>query len=186
MKKLVLISLLFIASSIILVGVAQAKSYSSGSSMFSFFEGNGDKEFMISASGGSYTTSKVGDESISVLQVGGALAMEITDEVQAGAEIGFANVSGGGGTSTFDIMAFGVYNFDTPIKDAMYAKGGVGMFSVPKTATENETKFGFMAGIGRRFPVWDKIQYTPEARLFKKGDADPSIDIQFLNFSVIY
>lgn len=144
-------------------------------------------EFQTSYSGGSFTTSKVGTQSLTIINVNASYARLIKEKIQVGAEAGFNSTSGGAtSSSSFTAMGFGTYNFDESFQTSFYGKGGLGMFTVTSATGSNESKFGFMVGGGRRFPIWDRINYNPEVRLYKKGDADPNFEIQFLNLSILY
>lgn len=144
-------------------------------------------ELQTSYSGGSFSTSKVGTQSFTIININATYARLIKEKIQVGVEAGFNSTSGGAVSSTsFTAMGFGSYNFDENIQQSLYAKGGLGMFTVANASGGNDSKFGFMLGGGRRFPIWDRINYSPEVRLYKKGDFDPTFDVQFLNLSILF
>lgn len=144
-------------------------------------------EAQSSLSGGRYETSKAGDSSISTLEAKLSLAKLIQNNIQAGAELRMVNASGGPKSSSyFEVAAFGVYNFTSILKDTFYAKGGLGLFNTINTKGDNENKFGFFAGGGKRIPLWNQITYSPEARLWKVGDQDITFSIYFLNLSLFF
>lgn len=118
--------------------------------------------------------------------IGGNYLRTINANIQAGAQAQIQSVSGPSET-LLTLVALGVYNFDTTFKDAFFAQGGVGIYPVLKDDNSgHESKFGFMIGAGKRFPLWGNVNYIPSASLVKRGDVDFAFDIQFLNFSVMF
>lgn len=191
-SKIILSGLVLLA-----VGSAQAKTksspaaktttYTSTSSSDSFFSDWSDKELSLTGTSGSFESYKVGTSSVTEINVSAGLSTLVYEQVQAGAELSFASVSGGSTSrSGFGILAFGAYNFDYSLRESMYAKGGLGTFPVEDGKGGLENKFGFMVGGGKRIPLWEKVTYTPEARLMKIGDLDMQFKIQFLNFSYLF
>lgn len=111
----------------------------------------------------------------------------VTAEVQAGALAGIQSISGGNSETLLTLVAMGVYNFDTNFKQAFFVQGGLGIYPVLKeNAPGHESKFGFLVGGGKRFPLWGNVNYIPTASLVKKGDLDIGFDIEFLNFSIMF
>lgn len=157
-------------------------TYSSPSySTYSYSSSSYENEIQAGLTVGTYTSQ----DSISSLQVRGSYARLIQPQLQLGAEASLSSVSGSGASSsTFAGFGFANYNFDTDLTEAFYAKGGLGIFSISDNNGDNESKFGFMLGGGKRFPLWDRILYNPEVRLFKVGDLDPYFEILFLNLSI--
>jgi hypothetical protein len=137
---------------------------------------------------GGFSSTKVGTSTISTFALQGSYSRIIQDDIQIGAEVGFSSTSGGTkSTSAVNLAAFGNYNFDSDLKNAFYAKGGLGTFSVTNSSGDLESKFGFFAGAGKRMPLLDNaIVWNPEFRLFKKGDLDPSFEILLINVSVMF
>jgi opacity protein-like surface antigen len=109
-------------------------------------------------------------------QVGGEAAINILSEEYSGT---------GDSATTFKIVGVGVYNFDADLKNALYAKLGVGLYPVIDDG-DWETQFGFFLGGGKRFSWIGNVSYTPELRLTKAGDLDMAVDIYFLNFSLLW
>ena len=91
----------------------------------------------------------------------------------------------GDSATTFKLVGVGVYNFDLDMKNAIYAKAGVGLFPVID-GTDYKTQFGFFIGGGKRFSWLGNVSYAPEVRLTKAGDLDMAVDIYFLNFSFLW
>lgn len=141
-----------------------------------------------SIGGGSLLSEKAGGSSITLIEARGSYSrVYYRENMQLGGEVHFVSSSGGAkSTSSFEAGVFGNYNFDTVLDRALYAKVGLGTFTIINDKGDNENKFGFLAGIGKRFPIWDHVNYNPEARLYKKGDLDPSFEIAFLNVSLMW
>lgn len=114
------------------------------------------------------------------------------ENMQWGAEGGLRMLSkefsGTGESKTlFDISGLGVYNFERDLKNAPYAKGGIGLVSVLKDdGSDYETKLGLFVGVGKRFSWLNNVSYAPELRLVKRGDIDVAIQVEILNFSIYW
>lgn len=146
-----------------------------------------DFEIQSSLSGGKYETTKRGDTSYNSLEAKISLAKLIQNNIQAGGELRFVNESGGPNSSSyFEVAAFGVYNLTSILKDTFYVKGGLGLFNTINNKGDNENKFGFFAGGGKRIPLWNQITYSPEARIWKVGSQDITFSIYFLNLSLFF
>jgi hypothetical protein len=121
------------------------------------------------------------------ITVGGNYLRTINSNVQAGAQAQIQSLSGGNSETLLTLVALGVYNFDTTFKDAFFVQGGLGIYPVWKDdGSGHESKFGFMIGGGKRFPLWGNVNYIPSASLVKRGDLDIGFDVQFLNFSIMF
>lgn len=137
---------------------------------------------------GSLFSEKAGGSSITLIEARGSYSrVYYRENMQIGGEAHFVSSSGGAkSTSYVELGVFGNYNFDTVLDRSLYAKVGLGTFNTINDKGDNESKFGFLAGLGKRFPIWDHVNYNPEARLYKKGDLDPSFEIAFLNVSLMW
>jgi len=144
-----------------------------------------DWELQTMNTGGGISSFKAGGETNTVIEAGVAVTKVIRSNIQAGVEASFYNQSGGGGSSYFQILGIGVYNFDNNLKDSFFAKGGLGMLNVINDKFKNESKIGFMVGAGKRIPLMDKVAYTPEGRLIIV-DGGTRFQILALNFSLLY
>ena len=149
---------------------------------------NFEHEISTAFTGGAYTSAKVGTTTVSTLAAQASWVKFIRPKIQAGGEAAFTSMSGGAlSTSFFDVMGVVNYNLEDNTRESIYVKGGLGLFAVPNTTgTGYDSKFGFMAGAGKRFPLWERIQYSPEIRLVKKGDLDVAFNIYFINLSIMY
>lgn len=149
--------------------------------------GNPQHEVQVGLSPGTFQSTKVGNSSVTIIQARGSYARHLKQNWQVGGEGAFYSTSGGAKSqSYFEAFGFGNYNFDLDLKKSFYAKAGLGMFSVLNDKSDYESKFGFMVGAGKRFPLWDRVQYNPEFRLFKKGSQDPTFELQFLTISLMF
>lgn len=114
------------------------------------------------------------------------------DSIQWGAEGGLRmlskEASGTGDSETlFDIMGIGAYNFQSDLKNAIYAKAGIGLMSVLKDdGSDYENKLSLFVGAGKRFAWFGNVSYSPELRLVKRGDIDLAIQIDIVNFSLYW
>lgn len=161
-------------------------SSSLGATTMNSWSSEEDYEIQSGMSGGQYQTYKSASDTITRMDLQLSVAKLIKNNIQAGAEVHFNSTSGGGTSSYFEIVGFGVYNLTSLIKDTYYAKGGVGLFNTINDRRENESKFGFFVGGGKRIPLWNQITYSPEVRLFKKGSEDFTLSLYFLNVSLFF
>lgn len=126
----------------------------------------------------------------SVLDLSGSYLRFLQDGFQVGGEARIRSlskeVSGTGDSQTLlDIAAVGAYNFQSDLRNSVYAKAGIGIFSALKNdRSDYENKLGVFIGAGKRFDLFPAVTYTPELRLVKKGDIDVGIELALLNFSI--
>lgn len=147
----------------------------------------GIHELHISMTRGGLTSTKVGKDTMTLIEASAGYSRLIQPNIQAGGGVSFYSSSGGPrNQSYFDIYGMGTYNLSNDLKNAGYFRGAVGMFAVVNDKGDYESKLGFGIGGGKRFPLFDKLTYNPEARLMKKGDQDPGFEIMFLNFSLLF
>lgn len=173
---------------------SSGSNYYSGSSPYSSSVSFGSpNEIIMSLTGvstnGSMQSGKncKNCDSQTTTSIGANYLRTINANVQAGAQAQIQSYSGGRSETLLTLVALGVYNFDTTFKDAFFAQGGLGIYPVLKDdGSGYESKFGFMIGGGKRFPLWGNVNYIPSASLVKRGDIDFAFDIQFLNFSVMF
>lgn len=149
----------------------------------SYFAGF-EYELQTMLSSGGFHTYKQGSDTLTVIDAGVSLSKVIKNNIQAGGEVHIYNSSGGTSSSYLEFMGFGVYNFDTDLKQSVYAKAGVGMLNVVGTKG-NESKLGLMIGGGKRMLVLEKFTYNPEARI-TMVDGTTRIDILLLNFALLF
>lgn len=142
-------------------------------------------ELQTTLTGGGLESLKKGGETTTVISAGASITKVVRNNIQAGAEANFFNESGGGGSSYFEIMGVGLYNFDNNLKESLYAKAGLGMLNVINDKFKNESKVGFMIGGGKRISLADKIAYTPEVRIIVV-DGGTRFQVMALNFSLFH
>jgi len=142
-------------------------------------------ELQTMNTGGGISSFKAGGETNTVIEAAASVVKVIKSNIQAGVEAHFYNQSGTGGSSYFEVLGVGIYNFDNNLKDSFYAKAGLGMLNVINDKFKNESKVGFLVGAGKRIPLMDKVAYTPEGRLVVV-DGGTRFQIMALNFSLFY
>lgn len=170
---------------------SQDRTYASSGSM-TFGGGTFANEIQTNMSSGLFHSG----EQCADCDSGTAITAELSylrylkDNFQVGGEVGINILSEeysatNDSATTFKIVGVGVYNFDSDLKNALYAKAGVGLYPVIDEG-DYETQFGFFIGGGKRFSWIGNVSYAPEARLTKAGDLDMAVDIYFLNFSLLW
>lgn len=142
-------------------------------------------ELQTSFSGGGLKSFKSGGETMTEIDIQASVSKLIKNNIQVGGEVRLYNRSGGGSSSFLEVLGFGVYNIDSNLKQSLYAKGGLGLLNTVNDQGKNETKLGVMIGGGKRFPIMDKVTYTPEGRLYLVN-GDTVFQIMALNFSLLY
>lgn len=131
-------------------------------------------------------------DSVSDLTVGAGYLRTLDQNVQVGAEGSvrmLSKYSSGTGSSEtlIDIAGVGTWNFTPDFANAIFAKAGIGLYSVIKdNAGGYENKLGFFLGGGKRFQWMSNVSYSPELRLIKKGDIDMGVEIHVVNFSITW
>lgn len=176
MKQLAFLSVLFICAGF----TAQAANYRS--------------EITTNMTGGMFFSGKncKNCDSASELGLGAGYLRTLDQNVQVGAEGSLRMLSkyssGTGGSETLiDIMGVGAWNFTPDFSNAIFAKAGIGLYSVIKdNAGGYENKLGFFLGGGKRFQWMTNVAYSPEIRLIKKGDLDMGVEIHVVNFSITW
>jgi hypothetical protein len=170
---------------------SQDKAYSSSGSM-TFGGGTFTNEIQTNLSAGLFHSGNACKDCDSGTIITAALSYlrYLKDNFQVGGE-GAINIlseeySGSGDSATtFKIVGVGAYNFDADLKNAFYAKAGVGLYPVFEDG-DWESQFGFFIGGGKRFSWLGNVSYAPELRMTKAGDLDMAFDIYFLNFSLLW
>lgn len=205
-----LVSIVAVAFAMALGGVAQAQAKTSKVPGTKVSRDTGSKDYVTSSysySGGSYTheitTNLSGGQYISekackdcstasILNLKGSYLHYWQDNMQWGVE-GAVNmlskeVSRSGKSETLvDLLAIGAYNLDSDFKNSIFAKAGVGIYSVLNDRADGyENKLGLFLGVGKRFSWLSNVSYTPELRLVKKGDIDFGLEIALINFSIYW
>jgi hypothetical protein len=152
------------------------------------FASNTEHEVVLSPSNISIQSYKYGKSRTDV-KVYGAYNHHIKDNIQVGGEGGILPATAKNGDSKSLIAAMGVFtwNFDSNLRAAFFAQGGLGLYpAFDKDDGTFDSKISFFAGAGKRFEAWGKINYMPYFRIWKRGDENSSFEIQALNFSIFY
>ncbi|MGE5087450.1 MAG: hypothetical protein ACM3MG_14190 [Bacillota bacterium] len=127
-----------------------------------------------------------------VVDVGAAYNYYLKDGFQVGGEAQLQilpkDYTGTGSSETLiTLVGVGTYNFQNDLKNAFFAKAGIGLYPILKDNRDGyENKFGLFVGGGKRIQLMDSITYSPEIRLVKKGDLDMGIEIALINFSLFW
>lgn len=172
----------------------EEKVYTSTSGTASLFSSGFRHELMTSLTRGSFVSGKEckNCDTGTIIDVSGSYLRSWKETLQYGVEARLLNLSkeasGTGKSATrFDILGIGAYNLSSDFKNSLYAKAGVGLYSVLKDdGSDYENKFGLFIGVGKRFEWLNNLTYTPELRLVKRGDIDFAIQIDVLNFSIYW
>ncbi len=152
------------------------------------FASNTEHEVVLSPSLISIETYKEG-ESRTDVNAYFAYNRHFKDNVQLGGEGGilsYPDSDGSGNKALFAAIGVFTYNFQTNLRDAFFAQGGLGLYPAYEDNDGFESKLSFFAGLGKRFEMWGKINYMPYARVWKRGDENTRFEIQALNFSIFY
>lgn len=145
-----------------------------------------DYELQTALSRSEISTYKQGSASLTQIEAQVSLSKVIKNNIQAGGEVHLNNLSGGGYSSNYlEAMGFGVYNFDTDLKESLYAKAGIGIQNVVNDKGGNEAKVGIMVGGGKRIRLLEKFTYNPEARIVLVA-GETRVNILLLNFSLLF
>lgn len=171
---------------------SQDRSYASTD--YSFGGGSTKHEITTNLTNGGFFSGKQCKDcdSGTAIVLQGSYLRYLKDNFQVGGEVAFRNYSEEvspvrESATAFDLIAVGAYNVDSDLKNSIFAKAGVGLYSVPKSNdTGYETQFGFFLGAGKRFAWLSNVSYTPELRLTKRGDIDMAVEIALINFSILW
>jgi hypothetical protein len=187
----ILISTTFIlsASTVFAQYGTRSSNYSGSSSYSSSVSFGTENELITNGTFGKILTGKAckNCDSRTDTNISATYLRTINANIQGGVLANINSTSGGTSETLLTLVALGIYNFDTSFKQAFFAQGGLGIYPVAKdNAPGYESKFGFLIGGGKRFPIWGNVNYIPTVSLVKKGDLDFGFDIEFLNFSLMF
>ncbi len=150
-----------------------------------YYNADFEYELQTMMSGGGLESKKIAGETTTQIGLQAAVTKVVRGNIQVGVEAEFYNESGRGGSSYFQALGLGVYNFDKNLKESLYGKVGLGMLNVINEKGKNEAKFAIMFGGGKKIPLMDKVAYTPEVRVIMV-DGSTRFQILALNFSLFY
>ncbi|MFM6930025.1 MAG: hypothetical protein ACKOX6_16255 [Bdellovibrio sp.] len=203
MKKFI-VSMVVAAAAFTSVASAKTKSfgtqtaragsdYSSTAPSYSAY-GAPQNEITTFLTRGFLTSEKVckGCNTGTAIDVGAAYNYYLKDGFQVGGEAQLQILSKEYAASQHSetlitLVGVGTYNFQNDLKNAFFAKAGIGLYPIIKDNYDGyENKFGLFVGGGKRIQLMDSITYSPEIRLVKKGDVDMGIEIALINFSLFW
>ncbi|OFZ30494.1 MAG: hypothetical protein A2622_08815 [Bdellovibrionales bacterium RIFCSPHIGHO2_01_FULL_40_29] len=136
-------------------------------------------ELDVNLSSGEFRSYKVGTRSVSNFGIFATYSYDLMPAIQVGADVGFQSLDS---ESAFTLAATGTYNFDSDYSDAFFVKAGLGLY--PFTTTTTKSEFGFYAGAGKRFKIWEHVNYKPGLFIRKISDGEAEFIIQFFNISL--
>jgi len=138
-------------------------------------------EVDVNLSGGYLYSYKRNSKSYTDLNVYGTYSYDLgQNNVQVGADVGLQTFD----SSTYlTLVATGTYNIDPNYADSIFFKGGLGLFPVLKDG-DVKNEFGLYVGAGKRFKIWDHVNYKPMLMIAKISDLDAEFRLLFLNISV--
>ena len=147
--------------------------------------GNGFKhEVDLNLSQGYFRTYNVAGKNISDLNVFASYSYDIGHNFQVGGDAGFQSIDS---ISKLTAVATGTYNLDANYADSIFFKAGLGLYPVTKITNfkiEDKNDFGLFVAAGKRFKLWDHVNYKPFVAVAKISDFDVQFIVQFLNVSV--
>lgn len=203
-----LVSIVAIALAMTLTATAQTKtsrvpgtkvSRDTGSkdyvtSSYSYSGGSYTNEITTNLSNGQYLSGKECKDcsTASLLSLQASYLRYWQETLQWGVEAAINMISkersrSNSSETLLDLLAIGAYNVDSDFKNSIFAKVGIGIYSVINdNANGYENKLGYFLGVGKRFSWLSNVSYTPELRLVKKGDIDFGLQIDVLNFSIYW
>jgi hypothetical protein len=150
----------------------------------------GHQNEIIATYGHGFLTSGQGYKNgptVTNIEIAGKYLRTLTANIQVGGMAGISSFSGSGSRTGLTAVGVGVWNFDVDFKEAFFAEAGAGIYPVlNSTQSDFESKIGLYVGGGKRFPIWERVNFIPSAYLVKKGDLDVGIDIEFLNLSIMF
>ena len=203
MKNLI-VSVIVAAAAFTSVASAKTKSfgtqtakagsdYSATSPSYSAY-GAPQNEITTFLTRGSLTSEKLCKDCSSgtAIDVGAAYNYYLKDGFQVGGEGQLQILSkefsrSGSSETLITLVGVGTYNFQNDLKNAFFAKAGIGLYPIIKDNSSGyENKFGLFVGGGKRIQLMDSVTYSPEIRLVKKGDIDMGIEIALINFSLFW
>ena len=143
-------------------------------------------ELDLNLSKGYLNTYYNGAKNITDISVAGSYSYDIGSNFQVGGDAGFQSVDS---ISHLLLVGTGTYNLDSNYSDAIFFKAGLGLYPVTRViiATakiEDKNEVGTFIAAGKRFKIWDHVNYKPFVAITKISDLDVQFTIQFLNVSV--
>ncbi len=142
-------------------------------------------EVDVNLSSGYFRSFKSGSKSITDFSIFTSYSYDFMSQLQLGADVGLSSFDS---TSRFTLAGTGTYNFNPDYADSIFVKGGLGFYPITKISdtgtVENKNEIGLYVSGGKRFKIWDHVNYKPSISILKISSADPEFNIQFLNISL--
>lgn len=142
-------------------------------------------EVDLNLSQGYLKTYKLGSKSITDFAMFVAYSYDFRSQFQLGGDVGFRSFDS---ETRFTLAATGTYNFNQVYANSFFAKGGLGIYPVQRISNtgnlENKNEIGLYIAAGKRFKIWEHVNYKPFISIAKISDIDPELTIQFLNISL--
>jgi hypothetical protein len=132
---------------------------------------------------------KLGDSSYTDINLAAAYHHYLgKNNLQVGGEGGLMSFPDGTSSKTLiALMGIVTYNIDSDLINSVYANAGLGLYpAYDKSNFKYDSKFSFMFNVGKRFNLWNHVNYKPYFRLMKRGDMDMEFYIEALSFSFMY
>lgn len=142
-------------------------------------------EFDLNLSEGYFKSYKLGSKSITDVALFASYSYDFQSPFQLGSDLGIRSFDS---ETRFTLAATGTYNFDQVYASSFFVKGGLGIYPVQKISSngnlENKNELGLYIAAGKRFKIWEHVNYKPFISIAKISDIDPEFTIQFLNISL--
>ncbi len=141
-------------------------------------------EVDLNLSQGYFRTTNVGGKNISDLYIAASYSYDIGHNIQVGGDASFQSYDS---TTRLSAVGTGTYNLDANYADSIFFKSGVGLFPVTKLTNgklEDKNEIGLYIAAGKRFKLWDHVNYKPVIMIAKISDLDAQFIVQFLNVSL--
>ncbi len=160
-------------------------TYQQPTSSPSTWSGNSFKhEVDLNFSQGYFRTANSGGKSYSDLNVFASYSYDFGHNFQIGGDGGIQSVDS---TTKLTVVGTGTYNLDSDYSNSIFFKAGLGLFPITKvtaTGVDNKSDIGFYVAAGKRFKLWDHVNYKPAIVISKISDQDVQFTVQFLNVSL--
>lgn len=146
-------------------------------------------EFDLNLSKAEIHNYKIGDNSYTDINIFGAYHHYLNkNNLQVGGEGGLMAFPDGTSSKTLiALMGVVTYNLDSDLTNSMFGGFGLGLYpAYDKSNGKYDSKFSFMFNAGKRFSLWNHVNYKPAFRIMKRGDMDMEFFIEALNFSLMF
>lgn len=141
-------------------------------------------EVDLNLSQGYFRTYYNGAKNVSDLNIFASYSYDLGQKFQVGGDAGFQSADS---TTKLTIVATGTYNLDADYGNSIFFKAGLGLYPVTKISAlgkiDDKNEFGLYVAAGKRFKIWDHVNYKPFIAIAKISDLDAQFIIQFLNVS---